>query len=327
MRFCWLSLCFCSLSQSGAAEIDRELLLELRTQGVAAWKKIERHYQNYQVEYREEYQSTGRDKEYCFETIAYNAAKGLTLCRRQKPEFPGVLHLIANTNYFFDVYSPNPTQRGVLQRLQILKDIPPGASPEYDEAGLPTWGLRRMNVLAACRITGIPLQELIREGNPEFRLDSVSASLSGEESYIKVVVSYLGEQRPARRKDGKYTIILDRKRDYRVVSFQIERPDTRETFINTYYDDVAGFPHAPKQLQYESVSPHENITVAITNDYSEPTPFSIPEKEFYLPHYGFSEQVLETLHPNPWPRWLLIAGGILSLLIGGWLIRRRAQSA
>lgn len=339
MRFCWLFLCLCIFSQPGAAEIDRELLQELRTQGVAAWNKIERHYQDFQVEFREVHQedfggvdAASQKKFHSEESflIAYNAARGLTLHRKSKPVSPDhvLIHKVANSNYSFEVVCEDPSQRGRLERVHILKkDRHPGDSPEYDEAGLPTWGLRRMKALAACRITGIPLQELIREGNPEFRLDSVSAALSGEESYINVVVSYLGEQRPARRKDGKYTIILDRNRDYRVVSFQIERPDMRETFMNTYYDDVAGFPHAPKQSIYESVSPHEKVTTKITYDFSEPLPFSIPEKEFYLPHYGFSEQVLETLHPNPWPRWLLIVGGILSLLIGGWLIRRRAQTA
>ncbi len=311
--------------------VDSALLAELRTAGVAAWADTENAYNAFQVQEKvtTSTSTVGVAKAQVVVSeyfIAFDAATGLTLNRTQYPTHPDWIgHEVANRQYTFEVHCPQATERGTLSDVHVLSGNSIGNSVEYDAVGVPTWGLKRFGVLAACRITGIPLQNFLEENGNEFRLDSLTENAEGDKQYIELVASYLGEQRPGRRQGGVYRVLIDREQDYRVESFAIDRPEAKESFANTYFEAINGYRHAPERVVYSLESPAEKIS--ITHEFSAPQKFAIPDKEFYLPHYGFSEQVLETLNPNPWPRWLLVLGGILSLVIGFWLLNRRERTS
>ena len=140
---------------------------------------------------------------------------------------------------------------------------------------------------------------------------------------IRFSAKYLGESRYLRVKGAEYSITVDPEHLHRILIWEVTAPASiRYAYHIKYHDEKL---HFPREIVY-TIDTGGNRSEQ-TWTFELPKPCEIPDAEFYLPHYGISESVLETLHPNPWPRWLLIGFGILTIAIGAWLVRGRRQPA
>ena len=141
---------------------------------------------------------------------------------------------------------------------------------------------------------------------------------------IHFSATYIGGQAPHRIRNAVYSVVLDPKHRFRIISAALDRPSDSRKF-SFFYHDSDDIP-VPKEIVSEFKEGASSITHQVY-EIELPKPFHLADEEFYLPHYGISEAVLETLNPNPWPRWLLIGFGIVTIAIGAWLVRGRRQPA
>jgi len=321
-----LTFCLCLISEFSRADervIDPAVLDRLRTQAVKDWQAEEREYRSLDVSYKSSYRAGPKNDIKTFPTktyrLAYDADRQVTLWRMQNPAFSSdnMTHSVANSRYDFRVSTPVMTEQGTLDHLNLVVSNQSG--PER-EGGVPTWNSHRCHLMAACRISCMPLQDLLN--SQEFEPIQAVEFVDNGSPRIRFSARYLGEQGFVRRKGGTYTVILDPSHRHRLLSWVIEVPHSRyETFDISYH--VSNDVHTPREIVYKADLVGEITESTWTFDL--PKPCTIPDAEFYLPHYGFSEQMLETLNPNPWPRWLLIAGGVVTIAIGARLLLRLSR--
>ncbi len=303
--------------------IDTILLDRLNTQAVIDWQNVERELRTVDVTYRYTYfeGKPGKMQLIGNQTFrfAFDSHRRVALLRIQKDGFPDDMsRQLANPRYSFEVSNGDATALGTLQNVSI--EVPKEGSAD-STWGLPDWGNHTCNILAACRLSCLPLEEMLNPVDFE-PLEAIHIEAAGRKC-IRFSAKYIGKQGKLRIVDSTYTVTLDTSNSHAPTSWTIEAPDALYTSAISYHDGLS--PLVPQKITYAVDSGGLRSEQAWT--YDLPIPCTIPEEEFYLPHYGFSEQVLETLNPNPWPRWLLIIGGVLSLFIGGWLIKRRSQAA
>lgn len=306
--------------------VDPQIVEELHQRAVPEWQRIELEFRSVDVTFQEVYESGLVDKLTTDAPVtfrlAYDADRKLTLLRSQSGESPGQMnHDIANSRYEFEVFTPVMTERGKLMKVHAGEN----RNDEDRLDGLPTFRGKRFDLLAACRLFGLPLANLL---NPnEFETIEANESTDQGQRRIRHSVKYLGEEGPSRREGGIYVLIYDAINRYRLLECHITSPgessESSESLVISYHDlpDVI----VPREIVYNLVVGKEAIRETQTFDMAKPC--RIADAEFYLPHYGISESVLETLHPNPWPRWLLIGFGIVTIAIGAWLVRGRRQPA
>ena len=301
--------------------IDPAVLSQLRTTAVNDWLAAERAFHSVDVTYQSVYKSgsIGAMKVVSEQTfhLVYDAGRGITLFRTQRVGIPGhINHQVANSRYSFEVSAPDMNARGTLQKLTVNSQA--GKLSE-----LALWGTHRCYLQAECRLSCLQLKELLDDSFFE-PVEAIEYQEQGN-TRIRYVAKHLGEQGKNRVKGGIYTLEFDPTHRHRPTFWMINVPQsTMNSFRIAYH--VSGDVRTPREIIRTSIHQGKSGSEE-TLTYDLPKPCMIPDAEFYLPHYGFSEQVLETLHPNPWPRWLLIGFGIVTIAIGAWLVRGRRQPA
>ncbi len=305
--------------------VDPVVLTQLRTTAEEDWQAIEREQRSFDVSfiYKTKYvqrDGTIQSPEDIHYQLAYDADRKVALLRMQSKTLgQGIQHTIANSRYDFRILAKVMTERGTLNHVHVADPLE--IDPDFDE-GLPTWDGRRCSLVAACRLGCTPLRDIVNSALFE-PIEAVRWSEMGQER-LRFSAKYLGEQGSVGRKGGIYTLVFDPSHNHRIMSWAIDvLPSRHEKVSVSYFSDNSI--SAPHETVYIVDSAGEMSEQTWTFD--RPKPCTIPDAEFYLPHYGFSEAVLETLHPNPWPRWLLIGFGIVTIAIGAWLFRGRRQPA
>ncbi len=315
--------CYIVLTSTVAAAptVDAAVLRELRESAVQEWQAVEQGFQSIDVTFRESYKKgpAGNLKLESEGTrrLAYDINRRVTLFRAQSDQSPESMgHTVANSKYDFEVYTPDMEKRGTLQKLNLVTNDGSGSGREN---GLPTWGEQRLHLLSSCRLAGMPLAKLLdsREFEP---MECIATGELGQRR-----IQFSAQYKKAQPGPDAYSMILDPSHHYRVLSWVIDiaHGERHEIRNFEYFNEVEVY--IPRKIVTASISKTQCTERTLT--YELPKPWSIPDAEFYLPHYGFSESVLETLHPNPWPRWLLIGFGVLTIAIGAWLVRGRRQPA
>ncbi len=297
--------------------VDSNIYSQLRTEAIADWQSIEGGLRVVDVAYRFEYTAGSRDAMKLIarssDRLVFDLDRNLAMLRGVKDGHAGEMsHRIFNPSYRFSILTPDVTARGTLLGVKT------NADKEIEEA--PDWSGSRNFLLAATRVGNIRLSELLLP--EEFKLiEAVKVEEDGEWR-IRTTATYIGGKKPGRLENATYTVVLDPTHRHRLLFATVTVVDPRQEqqmLVVTYPADENV--DTPQRVEFELQV--GNYRDKQTYTFESPKPWSIPEAEFYLPHYGFSEQVLQTLNPNPWPRWLLILSGVLSLVIGFWLLRRR----
>lgn len=301
--------------------IDTNVMEELQTKAVPDWQAAEREFRTVDVTYmrasKEGLQNqlkASPDQTFRF---AYDSNRQVMLLRTQKAGVTGMNHDVANSRYDFEVSTPNVSARGTMKRLRVLSRTDDKKTPDVEVSNI-NFALCRLQ--AECRMNRMPLVKLLDP--TEFEpVEAVAIDESGLR-LIRFSGRFKGEEDRFRKKVRLYTVTLDSSHQYRSVEWRIDIPNVGVDLFKIAYHELDSI-RIPRSIVYISESSKYRSEQEWT--YELPQPWSIPDAEFYLPHYGFSESVLETLHPNPWPRWLLIGFGVLTIAIGAWLVRGRRQ--
>ena len=314
---------FCVQAHAVDRNIDPVILDELQTMAVLDWQAAEREFSTVDVTYTRASKEgipnqlkASPDQTFRF---ACDLNRQLKLLRTQKTGVSGMNHDVANVRYDFEISSPDVSTRGTMSRLRLLLPSPDKGNPDGEVSNI-NFALCRLQ--AECRMNRMPLVKLL--DSMEFEpVEAVAVNESGMR-LIRFAGRFKGVEDRFRKKGRLYTVTVDPSHHYRSVEWTIDIPDQGVDLFEIAYHDSDSI-RIPRKIIYISDSGRYRSEQEWT--YGVPQPWSIPDAEFYLPHYGFSEAVLETLHPNPWPRWLLIGFGIVTIAIGAWLVRGRRQPA
>ncbi len=323
--FCWLvfSGCFVpGLCRAADSIIDSAVLDRLRDIATKDWQSVGEEFRVFDVTFKNRY-SQGPPNQLKLVSnqtyrFAYNLDRGLCLLRGQNEAFPGhMVHDVSNPGYVFQVNNTDMTARGTLNRLNVHIGTKTAMPTK-----LPDWQGDRCKLMSACRMACMSLRELLDP--TQFKVVEAVDFMERGEPLVRLRARYLGEKGVGKRKNGNYTVVLDPVHRYRLISWEIEVPKkSKQTFQVFYHSgDHSFFPKEIVNIDDSNGQRTEDLWT-----YGLPQPWALPDAEFYLPHYGISESILETLNPNPWPRWLLIGFGVLTIAIGAWLVRGRRQPA
>lgn len=322
-------LCFvlssCAWGSSGQgmdAAINPQVLDELLNEAVPSWQSLEDELDSYDITYRCEFkQGPIGNLELLSDLtfrVAVDSGRHLAMRRTQSVNAPDRIgHSLLNGDYDFNVFAQDPRSKG---KLTYLRTNPPNQTT--DQAA-PSWSQASdSEVLVACRVGVVQLHQLLQE--PNFKLiDAMRMATAGHEE-IRFAVESLVDQNNGWTRGSVCTITVDPSHQYRVMERIFSNSGSPPSSLRVVYPDGTTTPF-PRQVVFSMQSGDELMEQSFT--YEPKRKFEIAVEEFYLPHYGISEAVLETLNPNPWPRWLLIGFGIVTIAIGAWLVRGRRQPA
>lgn len=296
--------------------VKQSILDELREKAIPAWISVEQDFKSIDVLYRGTYR-TGKSNQAKVSEITnfrlvYDAGRQVSFLRRHDDGTPKkIVHDVANSKYDFNVFSPDSISRCTLSLLNIATIHDSG---DARENGLPTWH-HRLNLLAACRVGPMPLSEML-DPNLFTLSEAADDGVGGQRRIRFAAVSKKREQEGA-----IYHVTLDPTHHYRVTETLADFPPQRpvqSTSHFEYFDNDEVF--IPRKCTFTTSGNGYFAEQEYT--YEVPRPCTVSDAEFHLPHYGISESVLETLNPNPWPRWFLVMGGVMTLLVGVWLFRK-----
>jgi hypothetical protein len=302
----------------GDQHVDETLREELLTVAVPIWRALDDRQFRLQVNlYVKFYEGTVAELGEPFEQgrfFACDDAMDLRVLRFTTPKHPNsISHEVFNPRYEFDISCEDASIKGTLTELKVH---------EGDGEGLidpiSNWSSTLSYLKSHSQIGQVPLVEIM--SSPDFEIVDLRAT--DESIYlIQLTAKYSGLKDRFRTPGGIYTMVVDRNNNYRLVEKASRFADSDKVYnyrMNYHEPDNCG---VPREVIFSGTSGTHAFRHEWTIDC--PEPLAIPAEEFYLPHYGFSEQVLQTLKPNPWPRWMLILCGICSLGLGAWLIQRR----
>lgn len=293
-------------------------LESVRSAALDAWRRDETEVRNLQVRFQWDLVDgpTGGEKRIArqFWTLGADASMDLKFARMENPDFPDSTSFeIANPKYQFDVDLKKSSQDSVLAELRM-------ATPSGSVQPPDNWA-RHWDVLKSrFQFGSIPLTELMT--SPDFECLDVRADGKKNEC-LRITFGYHGSKGVWRIPGGTYRIWINPTESYRLEKLEFGFPNSTKTeTCDIRYFDPDDLP-TPREVIYRADTT-EDISLQ-TWTIERPEPLQISAEEFYLPHYGISEDVLETLSPDPWPRRTLLLAGTVFLLIGLWLVRRHSQ--
>lgn len=326
----WVAIPVAAFQQEGDSnqlKLDPDVFIELKTKAIPAWGEIEQTLHSVSVIARKtvserikgELIAPARTPTY---NLAWDHAQGLALLQAEYDAHSDrSYYSVANPDYSFEVWADEKLGQDQLQ----------GARKAPWDSANPRGTLPRgfveheFTAHTAARFLSLPLRLLI--DSPEFEsIEAVGIRENGKR-LIRYSARYLGDEGESRQKGGTYTIVIDPVMNYRLLRGQVSGPDnpTEQTIEVQYHDSANVF--VPKFVDVVRRNQQEQYTAEWRTEFELPRQFDLPEKQFYLPFYGFDESMLEPISPNRWLRWLLVAVGSMSLIIAYWLLARNSRQS
>ncbi len=299
-------------------EIDLNLLAEVKEKATPQWKRWEAMQKNAQIAFEWTYtvpaSKTSVSSSHIFAIGPSGDKINQIQHKGQKPS-----RVVANSRYRFKVSELEEGVVGVLHTVELGSERD-GLSSEERMIRENTRGIG-----AAWNAFGMPAWQLVESSEAKIVVVKYVSPGEGDHRWIRIESKF--EHLKVLRDPGSVVWIdIDPAADYRIMTTGKRFPDGIRLVqtVNEYQESGFG-PVAKRQTTNTVVSGSKvDQTLKV---FDTPTICTFSQKEFLLPYYGISEAVLETLHPNPWPRWLLIGFGVLTIAIGAWLVRGRRQPA
>jgi hypothetical protein len=309
-----------------AGEVDQGCLSDLTQNGPRAWKEVTSFAKNVGVTCKEQrINSTGEGSKAVSQTInarwslCWNRESSLRYLERRGEDSEASILRVVNPRYRFVVYKRHESDAF---QLETGKRAAPGRPQPIDLTEAPFDDFLEAGV----RVYGIRLEDILSD--KEFRLERVKyiAEPDVVEKRVLVEWQYLGsEAGRTRRAGGVYWAELNPKYSWRVDRAGVRIPAKKEWgdwLQEVAYQQVdanVSFPHTVTIL---STSPRTQSRSQFTYTFEKPTTCQRADEEFYLPHYNIPESALGYAQASPWPRILLVGGGIVGLA-GFYLLSRR----
>ena len=240
--------------------------------------------------------------------IARSAEKGLRSMQFQKfNQLPS--WNLRNEKYWCHVQQLSPDS----YKLVYKKDL---ASPQDD-----AWAVAEVDwyLQPGLWIWGVSLEEAMTSPEFEWR-ESYYRSADGRD-FVRVGYIYRGRPAVNRFPGAGYWADLEPQKDWLVQWGGVDNPATKESHhFEVAYQKSPNGP-VPGYLKLTTTNPDTKSYVERYIRYPHPQPLQMSAQEFYLPHYGITE--------NPWTRRQIGASaGALALVVlglGVWMWKSRAQ--
>lgn len=312
-----------------AGEIDQAVLNELRTSAVPHWEHAARLLDDVECHVTKrtikQHQGGSASTTDVMEvSYANRASDGLRLVSVVRPSLETAYRRAANSEYHFQVAWDGATEapaQSVPVQLLGCANIPAGDG----NAPIPLLGAIRNSLEAGIRVIHVPIAEVLAS-RPGFRLESVTST--GTDEARRIRVEFVCEQAAQRgdRDGATYWAEVSPHNSWMIDRCGIRSP-TGPVEINEClaFQEYKGIP-VPKLVRFEVewAGPDGGIEIQ-EYEWGSPQRFSRPVDEFFLPHYGISEAVLETMVPERHVWWYVVNGAVVLLLVGWWLYRARRK--
>ena len=308
------------------ADVESDIA-EIRAAAASDWDAAAVVYNSLDVNYSDELtkQIDGVDEEpYRREcSLSYRADESLALFASfsQSTGFGG--RVVANPEYFFDLYWQSPSFDPPNQALSALKAAEKRPLPAGGIPFVPRLGSAVIDCRSPLLIVNIPIRELVngREGYTPVSVDSlgdgrrrvtwrcdapqVQRDVEGGLYIVDLdpALGWLGVRSERQTPDG--IVVSTEASDFREAAAWNEQLGGRKVFVPYSVKSVVSFPNG-------AGTETSQIKVEVAN------PSTRPVEEFRLSFYGISERVLDPpARRNPvW--WLLaivaLIGGLIAYL-------------
>jgi hypothetical protein len=317
-----------TICQPQTAEIDPECLAFVRSDVVPAWREHERQFEDFDVRCvfeAFELQGRGKKSSKLRRERRFVVAKGGRLRLLESPGDGIVTVYTTNQRYGFQV-------RGSLDRSGFsLHELTP--------APLLRSG-KRKGVLTSLSLTDVfsqigyeffrvPLSDLVEDRSADFELVEARYIQTGDERHVRIAARYQGPNERYRWSDGTYWAEFPDEPPFLAVRSGVESPGVAfdELFTITYHENASSPPALPKLVT--RVSGDLDLGTLQIYSFEVAVPCDLEDDAFFLPHYGISEEVLETLDPVS-HRWRNVFLALLPVaflfLIAVWRSKRNQSS-
>lgn len=300
-----------------AQDIDSGCLDQLLKEGAPAWRATAEMLDDVEVSWTDTRVITtlnarGREEQshqYFERMLSWDAGRRLRMLEIRHPDIKTTNRRVVNDRYGFIVAQV----RGQKEHQLASCNLPERG---IDELVKSMSSLRSAYsiISSGIAVIEIPLETMISDAD-QFQLVTAKyvGSEPSRERLILVESRYLGPQARFRREGGLYWAEVSDD-SWMIQRSGIRRPGVDEQVIEITYQpwDEGLF---PKLIR------NSNTWVATGKEvhqyvFEAPTQSKLADAEFYLPAYGISETVLETLEPRPlWQFWIWAAGFFVLLAV------------
>ena len=305
-----------------------EILARIRKEGIPRWEQYEDNIQDIAVtSHCNYYHGKPGEKESSHLSISHifwNARKHLRMLQSDLEGYKdGIFSRICdNPEYRFEVEFPTTEKKdiGIGPRLTETALYSAGQKGSWSEN--LSLGEAYAYLTMPITLSGFPMKDLFSD--PNFTINTLRYE-DKKKNIIFLKASYTGEKGTYRYPNAKYWAKIHIDLGWTVTESGIDTSDFEKTTITetVVYPDFGRFiKNFHMEWKYLQTPLIEGNKVS----FDPPKRCSIHDEEFFLPFYGFSEDVLN-IHSSKWnSRWLLIINGILCLILAAWFLFKKTNS-
>lgn len=236
---------------------------------------------------------------------------------------------VTNSRYSFKVRMPEPDTPYSLAEVNRWR--------RGDPQPMAGWlDVAEQNLSMGSNIWWTPMDKVLANEGFEMTGAEYGTSETGEE-VVKIVYRYNGKASdvdPDLQPDGVFWAELLPSRFWMIERSGVISSMTAYTHysipfrcrVTTRFQEWNGVP-VPREVRIESVDQRSDTLVRLQeNRFGTPRECTRPTEEFFLPHYGLSEESIPPIESGPSgaQRWLIPAGVVLLILAR--MAHRRSQA-
>lgn len=314
---------------ASAAELSTETVTRLRTEAPVAWELCRQRLHGHEVTARSvcrvvplradgsadttrEIKLSGTTKIVFLDAARLMAA--VVDDKESKPHPVERHRAILNERYSFNVSRSQPADSF------LLKGVTAGAALPRDIEG------ELRNVRPGLHVDGFPLPDYLTR--PNFVIKECHPGVTSDGTPLVVVEFEFTPTGEMNVDPGRHILELMPDRDWqlhRAVITGGAGQSSYENIVTIDYELMTGGQWIPRRRTYIQLGndkPGERWRDSLEVEVSVPVPTKVKLEEFYLPHYGISESIVDVPAWGRGARMLLFAAGA-GLLIAGVVLFRR----
>jgi hypothetical protein len=322
---------YCVLSLNPAEQgLDQECIHLLRSQATRSWSEADEQYKDVDVSFKMvwlKYKGSIDSAEVYHERERrFVSAPGNKLRLMQSLAADGKFSSqVMNDKYAFAVQrksTESPFSLSELTKQSFQRTDP-------DNTQVIWLTVSEMFCRAGFEVFGVPLASIV-EDRSKFQLQQayLMASTKGagtaaaDGRLIHIEGKYLGPAGNNRWQNGIYWADVMAESPFFAVRSGV-RPASQvleSMWIEYQHSDIGLFPKVvTRTVGSETEGNMQKYT------FEAPARCTLAEEDFYLPHYGISEAVLQTFTTSPYRRWIITINVLAFVIIGVimWLRRGR----
>ncbi len=302
-----------------AQEIDQTLLQKLRSEAPKGWRRCETAFQNLACRVTVSRRSHGNEvlDEHQFELSSILERSEFLLVSLDSATQREIHRDVINSRYSFSVRSLPDAANWSLSKGK------PGSAPltlGIIVESLSGGGRAMLNMVS---VVAKPLTEIFGDSQHFTLLKCKAINLTGNDSVVRCEFR-------CRHPDPRFAAELLEVDLIPQKNWIIKRVRMTNEVSGNGYEMIHEFQIAPNGVACLSKATvrelNSELGVTTVIGFGTPVASTRPSEEFYLPFYGISESAIFPPAPaRDWFRYLLIGGGVVSVLLGIFLWKRQSS--